>query len=160
MDDLRKLYRVAAIIGLVMILSVLGYTVVVEVLRNKSTPVLDPETNSHSLDRVKYFLVGISVVLFFVIRIVKQAILGAGMPQSVSGRAASNPDGDAPPIQRLLVSSVVGYALSEVPAIFGLVLFLLGGDASDFYLFLLISLFFFSNHFPRFSQWEEWVKTR
>jgi len=47
-----------------------------------------------------------------------------------------------------------------VPAIFGLVLYFLTRNVTDFYLFLITSLFFFSFHFPKFSQWEAWSRQR
>lgn len=53
---------------------------------------------------------------------------------------------------------IVTYALCEAPALFGLVLFFLGRNPSDFHIFQLISLFFFAAYFPRFSQWEEWYR--
>jgi hypothetical protein len=43
-----------------------------------------------------------------------------------------------------------------VPAVLGLVLYFLGRSMTDFYLFLMISLFCFATYFPRLNQWEEW----
>jgi hypothetical protein len=48
--------------------------------------------------------------------------------------------------------------LAEVPAILGLVMFLIGGSAADFYKLLFASLVLAFIHFPRRSAWEESLK--
>jgi hypothetical protein len=45
-------------------------------------------------------------------------------------------------------------------AVYGLVLFLIQGDTTDFYLFLMISLIYFTIYFPKYEKWEEWVRER
>ena len=47
------------------------------------------------------------------------------------------------------------FALCESVAVLGLVLFLLAGNAMDFYVFMVISLGFFYLFFPKYDQWEE-----
>ncbi len=60
-------------------------------------------------------------------------------------------------IQKLFSATIITYALCESVAIFGLVLFLTGGETFDFYLFIALSLTFFAVHFPRYGQWEEYL---
>ncbi|MCK7583580.1 MAG: hypothetical protein MZV65_54010 [Chromatiales bacterium] len=48
--------------------------------------------------------------------------------------------------------------LGEVPAIVGLALFLVSGQALDFYKLLFVSLFLTFLNFPRAGAWEEWLK--
>jgi hypothetical protein len=73
-------------------------------------------------------------------------------------------EGDKPDekalMQKLAATAIIIFALAESIAIFGLVLFFLTNRASDFYLFLAISLASFALFFPRYSQWEEWMKRR
>ena len=54
--------------------------------------------------------------------------------------------------------SVVVLALCLAVAIYGLVLFLIGGRGLDFYTFAFVSLLAMAVHFPRLAQWEEWAK--
>jgi hypothetical protein len=56
------------------------------------------------------------------------------------------------------MATVITYALCESIAIYGLILFLIGGSRFDFYTFLILSLIYFAAYFPRHHQWEEWVK--
>jgi hypothetical protein len=44
-------------------------------------------------------------------------------------------------------------------AIMGLILFLLSGLRRDFYLLLVLSFIFVFLFFPRYSNWEEWVRS-
>ena len=160
MDDLRKAYRIAVIIGLAMMASLLVYAVIVGVLEKdpsliRSAPAL-PDSQA---EIVKFALIAVTVVIFFVIRFVNASLL------KTNGEAGNLPDGRSrqssgvpPEFGRLTTAAVITYALCEAPAIFGLVLFLLGRSSSDFHLFLLISLFYFAVHFPKFSQWEEWYR--
>jgi hypothetical protein len=61
-------------------------------------------------------------------------------------------------ISKPLSVTIVTYAISESNAIFGLVLFLIGGSSLDLYTFMVISLFFYAIYFPRYNQWEEWMQ--
>jgi uncharacterized membrane protein YbhN (UPF0104 family) len=42
----------------------------------------------------------------------------------------------------------------------GLVLFFLSGRAQDFYVLLIVSVILFVMYFPRYVNWEEWIKSR
>jgi F0F1-type ATP synthase membrane subunit c/vacuolar-type H+-ATPase subunit K len=155
MNDLRKAYRTAAFIGLAMIASVLIYAIIVELVRKGTIPLTGvPEMSADRLNSLKYVLFGVSAVLFFLIRIINGKILSKGAPAGPV-RAAAPPE-----IQRLVTAAVASYALSEAPAIFGLIVFFLGRVVEDFYVFMLISLFFFSYYFPKYSQWEEWARRK
>jgi len=108
---------------------------------------------------IKFALIGVAVVIFFVIRFVNSLLLkGKGEGGTAPGDRAGQPSGKLPEIGVLTTAAVVTFALCEAPAVFGLVLFLLGRNTSDFYLFLLISLFYFAVYFPKFSTWEEWYR--
>ena len=145
MDDLRKAYRMTVFVGLSMMTSLLIYLIV--------ATVVERQVSMEVGDVVFYIGIGISAALFFVVRIVTGAMLGPGGERTGSASAAGGP-----PIAKLQTAAIVTFAICEVPAVLGLVLYFLGRSMTDFYLFLLISLFCFATYFPRFGQWEEWFR--
>ena len=161
MDKLRAAYRTTVIIGLAMMASLVIYLVIVSLIDAGTIPHKGTAMTGQPLELIKFALLGISAVIFFLIRTLPNKLLtavgkegkGTGIRQQVSAGAASE-------FGPLVAAAVVTFALCEVPAIFGLVLYFLGRSTTDFYLFLLISLFLFSIHFPKFSQWEEWYRDR
>jgi F0F1-type ATP synthase membrane subunit c/vacuolar-type H+-ATPase subunit K len=159
MDKLRAAYRVAVIIGLAMIASLLVYATIVGILEKGTVEIHGTAMAGSQLELIKFVLLGLTVILFFVIRVFNTKFLNAEGEQGkmLDSRFRLTP-GVAPEFSRLTTTAIVTYALCEAPAIFGLVLFFIGRNSSDFYLFMLISLFFFAIHFPRFSQWEEWYR--
>jgi hypothetical protein len=58
-------------------------------------------------------------------------------------------------VSRLSRASVVTSALAEIPAVLGLVLFLLTGLSRDFYPLLFVSLFLEFMYFPRLRVWQD-----
>lgn len=160
MDKLRAAYRVTVIVGLAMMASLVAYLVVVSLIENGTIAFGEQAAiPAGPGERIKFVLLGLSIVLFLLIRPVNRKVIGPG-ERSASGRG-----GRPGPEQRggrdpgpLAVAAIITFALCEVPAIFGLVLYFLTRNVTDFYLFLIISLFFFSFHFPKFSQWEAWFR--
>jgi F0F1-type ATP synthase membrane subunit c/vacuolar-type H+-ATPase subunit K len=61
----------------------------------------------------------------------------------------------AAPAPGLTTAAVVALALCEAVALYGFVLFLLTGRASDYYLFAAVSVVGFARYFPRREVWEE-----
>jgi len=158
MDKLRSAYRVAVIIGLAMMASLLVYAAIVGVLGKEPAGLRSaPALSGSQLEFIRLVLLGVTAIIFFLIRFVNTRILAAEGEQGK--KPASRPrqmSGVPPEFGRLTTAAVVTYALCEAPAIFGLVLFFLSRNSSDFHIFLLISLFYFAIYFPKFSQWEEW----
>src|SRR5512142_3188848 len=133
MDEVKKMYRTAAIIGLAMIAGVFIYAAVVEIIRAGARPVSGSGTlGAEQLKTVKIIFFGLSAGIFFVIRTVQARILASISPPAARDAADAGRN-----LQRLLTSAVVTYALCEAPAVLGLVVFFLGRDAMDFYLFML-----------------------
>jgi hypothetical protein len=60
---------------------------------------------------------------------------------------------------KLRAANIMSLALSEMPAVFGLVLFFLSGVPRDFYILLIMSAALIYIFFPRFSAWENWLRT-
>ena len=158
MDKLRAAYRVAVIIGLAMMASLLAYAAIVGILEKGTVGFNAPAMAGSQLEIMKFLLIGLTVVLFFIIRYVNALLLESKGKEGTAPDAHARQSGAPPEFGRLTTAAVVTYAVCETPAIFGLVLFFLGRNSSDFYLFMLFSLFFFAVYFPKFSQWEEWYR--
>lgn len=60
-------------------------------------------------------------------------------------------------VTNLKTATVVTNAIAEAPAVYGLILFLIGGHVSGFYLLLAYSLVLLLASFPRYGQWEAWA---
>jgi hypothetical protein len=71
--------------------------------------------------------------------------------------ARSRGEGAAAQARRLIMTSVVTTAFAEVPAILGLVLFMLWGLSGDFYALFALSLALQAIYFPRLDGWREWA---
>lgn len=61
-------------------------------------------------------------------------------------------------ISKLEQASIISVVLSEGPALYGLVFFFLSGMSRDFYLLLLVSGIILFMYFPRFKNWQYWLK--
>jgi F0F1-type ATP synthase membrane subunit c/vacuolar-type H+-ATPase subunit K len=153
--DLQKAYKVTVVIGVVMIGTLFIYAGIVEFLKTQSSTFKEFGTAPDVVALLRYVLLGVAIVEFFAILYMKKAMLSAeaGVQQtSVVGPFGSE--------GQLVTAAIVTFALCESVAIYGLVLFLLGRSTTDFYLFLLISLFYFGIFFPRYGSWEEWMQGR
>jgi F0F1-type ATP synthase membrane subunit c/vacuolar-type H+-ATPase subunit K len=69
--------------------------------------------------------------------------------------ARSRSGGSAAQARRLITTAVVTAALAEVPAILGLMLFMLWGLSGDFYALFALSLVLGAIYFPRLDGWRE-----
>jgi hypothetical protein len=139
LDDakLKIQYLKTNFIGLGLIASVFLYAGVVEILKRTMAPFAGVAALAPAqFQTLKYVFVALAIGNFFLIKFM-QKILGA--------RSA----------QQLMVAAIVTFALSEAVAILGLVLFLLAGQATDFYTFMFLSLFYFWFFFPRYQDWED-----
>jgi hypothetical protein len=155
MEKLGQYHRMATVIGYGMIGTLLIFAAVVETLKgmNYETRGFLP---SSALEALRYLLLGMTLVEFFAIRIVKNMILSGG------GRVSGLPKQGDPllwKVQKLFTSAIISFAFCESVAIYGLVLFVIGGSSFDFYLFIFLSLVFFALYFPKYSQWEEWINS-
>ena len=155
MNDLKKAYRTTAHIGLWMMGGVFLQVVAVELIkRNVLSASPAPAVPGTALIRNVFF--GAAAGVFFLIRAVNRRVLSGRSPVQSKSRAVRY----APDILRLMSASIITFAFCELAAILGLVLFLVIGNDTDFYLFVLASLFFFSVHFPQYGKWEGWMKDR
>jgi F0F1-type ATP synthase membrane subunit c/vacuolar-type H+-ATPase subunit K len=141
-EDLKRVYRLAMIIGIVMISSVFIYAFIVEFI--KVNVKININLPSSMVDLLRYLFFAIAIVEFLLIKFLRSRMV-SGAPSSAK-------------IQKLLSMTIFTYALCESVAIYGLILFLIGGRRFDFYSLMILSLIFFAIYFPRYAQWEEWLQ--
>lgn len=80
------------------------------------------------------------------IGIVRRALLGSGRSGDADSQA-----------RRLVLTSIITAALAEVPAVLGLVLFMLSGLRGDFYALFALSLALLAIYFPKLDGWRQWA---
>ena len=139
--EIKKRYLATNFIGLIMIASVFGYCVVVEVIKRTLAPFtgfikVAPQT----VDAIRYVLLFCSAGHYFLIKLLQKRF-------------------STPPHLNLPTGAVISFVLAEAVALYGLIFFFIAGHAEDFYIFMAISLFFFYLFFPRFDRWEKVLAT-
>lgn len=152
-DDLCKAYRITTIIGFTMIASLIVYAGMVELIKKQNAPFGGFSPMPDIIAMLRYALLGVAVVEFLMIRILNKLMLSGKVPT----RSSSTTVQFAPAVQRLMGASIVTYSLCESVAIYGIALFLIQGNSSDFYLFLALSLAYFIIYFPKYGNWEGWI---
>jgi hypothetical protein len=134
----------------VLVLAVVMYAFIVESLGRAFAPFhgLAPDVN---LGVLRIVLVAMAVANLGVARLLRHRLRLAPTP----ALAITPTRRTSPLVQRLFTERLVDLVLSESIAVYGLVLFLLGGRPLDFYGFAALSLVAFAVYFPRLSQWED-----
>lgn len=132
----------AVLITLAMLSSLVVYATIVEILRSSAAAVRGVE--NLGVIRVIFFVLG--AVHFLTARIFREVMLRKKPGESIEKL-----------LSRLTRASIFTSALCEVPAVLGLVLFIIGGQRGDFYMLGLMSLVMFAVYFPRMSQWNDWL---
>lgn len=148
--DLAKGCRQAQLVGGALVGSIVVDAVIVELIRATRAPFggFAPHVPIGTLRMV---LIVLAIADLVAIRFVRAQMLGAARGAAPATNASHRARG-------LFTVSVVLLALCLAVAIYGLVLFLIGGRGLDFYTFAFVSLLAMAVHFPRLAQWEEWVK--
>jgi hypothetical protein len=147
MEDLKKAYLTSTIVNSAIIASLVVYVVVAEMIKAQYEP-FEGFVKGFDLPPLRYALYVLALVQLMVMIKIRGILL-----RKISF------DGPEEAISRLSRTSLITSALCEAPAIFGLVLYLLGGLSRDFYVLLAWSGFLFFLYFPRYSNWESWVKS-
>ena len=137
LTTLKARYLAVNFIGLAMIAAVFVYAGVVELIKWRLAPFagfakFEPQTAAH----LKYVFLALAAVQFGVIKAVQKIL-------------------PARSVDSLFQAAVITLALCEAVAVLGLGLFLLTGNSLDFYIFMVISLGFFTLFFPKYDQWEQ-----
>ena len=137
--ELKKKYLAINFVGLAMIASIFIYAALVEVFkRGYILPPLEQPIPEHISSMLFYVFLSVAAIIFLVIKFLNGRV------------AAKNP-------QALPQISIACFALAEIPAILGLVLFLLCRVAMHFYVLMFASLVLFYLYYPRYDQWERLV---
>lgn len=134
----RRATTIVAAIGF----SLIAYVLVVELLRN-SQPDAMPVAQAGTL-RMAFFAVAVSAI--FMATVIKAMLLRTAPPTPVAR------------LMRLQTTSILAAALAELPAVLGVVLFLLTRTRSDFYMLLVVSAYMIVRHFPRLETWQTYVR--
>ena len=143
--EMNKLFQTSRIISGAMLLAVLVYAVIVEVMRRQFDPFQGfAAPRTAQLPDIFY---GLALMALVAIRVLRKTLL------------KSNPGDDGKIlVRKLVVAHIVTYCLCEIPAILGLVLFLMGGHYREFYVLLLFSLLLMVLYFPKIDHWEAWLR--
>jgi hypothetical protein len=138
-------------VGGALVGAVVVYAILVEVLRARRGGFAG-FAPAVPVDTLRMVLIVLAIADLSLIRFIRSRILAAPPRGGQrSGRAA-------PVTQRLLTASIVSLAMCVAIAVYGLVLFLIGGRPMDFYTFAIVALLGLAVFFPRRSQWEEWAR--
>ncbi|OIO05047.1 MAG: hypothetical protein AUJ51_00580 [Elusimicrobia bacterium CG1_02_56_21] len=141
-ETLKKSYQAAAIAAGGIIGAIVFYTVIVELLRNMGyKPPLQPPAAVAA--KYSFYLLGVSVL-----PILKMTGIRLGEKKETAEET----------VRALTVLAILRAALCELPAISGLVMFLLTGLRLDFYLLVVFSVGLEVYNFPRLSKWEERIR--
>jgi hypothetical protein len=134
-----------------MILSLLLYVFAVEyiIMSNPGFRGYAPVPH-HQYNILRLVMLGVGLLDLALIPYLRKRAL-SGRVRQRGAAAAPGPPG------RLLIASILAFALCESLAIYGLVLFLVNGLRQDFYLFLGLSVVAAMINFPRFERWLAWA---
>jgi len=136
---LKARYLAVNFIGLAMIASVFVYAGAVEVIKWQWAPFAGfAGLKPHTAGLLKYIFLAIAAAQYGAIKVVMKIL-------------------PAKSVDNLPLAAIISFALCESVALLGLVLFLLAGNSLDFYIFMLISLWFFYLFYPKYEQWEQRV---
>jgi hypothetical protein len=146
--DLKKAFKTSVTLYVAFMISVAIYLVVFEVLKAR-IPDFQGMMEKIDLPWLRYAFYALGMVQIFLIRFIRETAT-----KSIATVDAKVLIGH---LQRM---SMISAALCEVPVILGLVLFFISGSAQDFYILLILSFLLFVLYFPRYTNWEEWIKSK
>lgn len=139
-DKVKSAFRTSLYIHLVIMGTILIYIAVVELFGTKLSPY---GTQYSYLSSLRYIFYGIAIVVIFTIRRINSLF----KLRPITGRIEKN-------INRLLRLTIITSLLCEIPALLGLVYFLMKGIKRDFYYLVILSAVLLLLYFPRYSKWE------
>ncbi len=147
-NDLKKVVKTAVVMAASMLVVLVIYLVAVEIIRARMAPFSGFVEIKNSM-LLRYIFYGVAVFQVILIRILRGFLL-----RKIFSSEKTNMPGD------LFKTSLLILALAEIPAILGLVLFLLAGLNQDFYILLFVSLFLMFMYFPRYNEWKTWINEK
>ena len=147
-QDLKKAYKTSAILYVAFMLSLVIYLVVFEALKAQ-IPDFTGMMEKIDFPWLRYAFYALGLLQIFLIKFIRET--------ATKSITTVEPKFLIDHLQKM---SMVSATLCEVPVILGLVLFFLSGNAQDFYVLLIVSFLLFVMYFPRFTNWEEWIKSK
>jgi hypothetical protein len=145
-DDIGRHLKAARMVAAAIVASLAVYLAVVEVLKASLRP-FRGLAEVADLQPVRYAVFGGAAAVILLILVFRPRLFRRREGESLASG-----------LMRLQGAALLTMVLAEVPAILGLVLFLIGGGSADFYKLLFASLVLAFIHFPRRGAWEEWLK--
>jgi len=146
--ELKKTYKITVIIGASLIASLLIYALIVELIRSEFKPFPGFVTITE-IQVLRYIFYGFAFFEVIAVNILRPVLLKERPTDDLNVF-----------ILKLNRAAIITYVFCEVPAILGLVLFLLSGLHTDFYIFLFLSLILEILYFPKFKNWEEPIRNK
>jgi hypothetical protein len=147
-QELKKAYKTSVTLYIAFILSLVVYLIVFMVLKTR-IPDFQGMMEKFDFPWLRYAFFALGLVQIFLIKFIRDTATKS--ITTVDAKTLINH------LQRM---SMISAALCEVPVILGFVLFFLSGNAADFYVLLVISFVIFVMYFPRYTNWEEWMKAK
>ena len=146
---LQQQFKITNYIGLVMIGSVFIFAFLVFAIEKGYFSFL--ENGNQKVDvavvtKIKYLFILISVVIFLIIKFMKNYLLRFFQKQYAKSLY--------PQVLPLFALTLLVFALCETISIYGLVLFILSRNPNDFFIFMAISLLYFYLFYPKYADWE------
>lgn len=143
--DLRKEYRISVIVAGAMATALLAYTGIVEIFKLQHNPFtgFSPQTVTPV---VKEFFLFSMLLVLVAIRKARSSILKKEKKDSPKSL-----------VNKLRIATIVTFALCEVPAIMGLIIFFLGGLDKEYYILLTCSMVAMFIYFPRYRHWQAFM---
>ena len=150
--NLKNAQKVALMISFAFIFTLVIYAGLAEFFLGD----LDLSKGSSDISLLRYILMAAAAIEVILMVIIKNRILSGEtkiIQQPGPEKDSSKPD-EGEFINRLRSAHIITYALCESIAIYGLILFMLGKDKTEFYAFLGVSLFLMLVHFPKYEDWK------
>jgi len=148
-EILQQQFKITNYIGLAMIGAIFIYAFLVLAIDKGYFSLLDnggQAINAALLTKIKYLFILMSVAIFLIIKFMKNTIIRFLQKQYAKSLY--------PTVLPLFVFTLLVFALCEVIGIYGLVLFFLSRNPTDFFIFMAISLFYFYIFYPKYADWE------
>jgi len=146
LEELRTHLRPAAMVGTAILVSLVIDLALVEVIRSVLKPFrgFAAASAGGGEQTLRLTMFGLAAVVVLLILVLRHRLFRVGPG-----------DDAAAAFRRLQKASVIVLVLGELPAVLGLALFLVGGNAVDFYALLFASLVLTFIDYPRRPAWEE-----
>ena len=117
---------------------------------------MEPLLSATHHNTVRNIVIIFAVLCVLIARLVKSMLL-----MKTTGQFTKNSEDIMESLRnRLMTAFLISYALAEFPALLGLAAFVLTGQSQPFYILILVSVYLFAVHAPRYAHWQSWFTMR